>query len=114
MIAKGEFDMKRINLTKYGFVKSSVEDFSDDGTRFHVYRVGIMKVTSASYRDKTFISARADYCPGVGYDVYSKLPRFDDLDKLNGVKTDSITDKDLIDLYDACIVYGKEYVSAIR
>lgn len=103
--------MKRINLTKYGFIKSPAEDFSDDGTRFYAYRVGIVMVTKASVKGMTFISARADYL-GLNYDVYSKLPHFEDIDKLNGVETDKITDKDLSDLYDACIAYGKEYVNA--
>lgn len=107
--------MKRINLKKYGFIKSPTEDFfSDAGTRFYAYRVGIVMVTKASFGDYTFLSARADYRSDMPYEVYSKLPHYDALSKLNGVKTESITEKDLSDLYDACIAYGKEYADAVR
>ena len=47
--------MERINLTKFGFVRSPQDDFSDDGSRFTCYRrpgvekVRISKLVSGGY-----------------------------------------------------------------
>lgn len=105
--------MKRINLAKYGFVRTPEEDFSDDGTRFTTYTVGDVRVTKAKYEDMSFICGSSIKYT-LKYDVYSKLPHFDAIGKLNGVKTESLTEKDLIDLYDACVAYSKEYDDAVK
>lgn len=105
--------MKRINLVKYGFVRTPDKDFSDDGTRFTAYTVGDILVTKAKYADLSFIDARP-ITSRLPYVVNSKLPHFEALGKLNGVKTESLTDKDLIDLYDTCVAYSKEYNDAVK
>lgn len=103
--------MNKINLTKYGFSRCAEEDFSDDGTRFQVYRLGkYIRVSKASYKDQIYLSARLDYTQnGLTYNEYSKLPHFNELDKLNGVSKSVVTEEDLKKLYDDCVAVEKEY-----
>jgi hypothetical protein len=104
--------MKRVNLTKYGFVRWPEEDFSDDGSRFLAYRVGErVRVTKCTYNGEVFISARIDGAK-LPYEVYSKLPHYSALDKLNGVSIATLTDDDLFELLAACVLYEKEYADA--
>lgn len=104
--------MKRINLTKYGFVRTPEEDFSDDGTRFSVYRLGDVRVSKAVSGGKVFIAGRIEGGK-LPYDVYSKLPHYRDLDKLNGVSASFVSDDDLASFADACAEYSKEYAAAV-
>lgn len=103
--------MKRINLTKYGFVRTPEEDFADDGTRFSVYRLGDVRVTKAVSDGEVFIAGCID-SGKLPYAVYSKLPHYRDLDKLNGVLASFISDCDLASFADACAEYSKEYAAA--
>lgn len=57
--------MKRINLAKYGFVRTTEGDFSDDGARFTAYTVGDVRVAKAKYEDWSFINVRP---------IYGRLP----------------------------------------
>lgn len=104
--------MKRINLTKYGFVRTPEEDFSDDGTRFNVYRLGDVRVSKAVSGGEVYIAGRIDNGK-LPYAVYSKLPHYRDLDKLNGVSLSLISDWDLTSFADACAEYSKEYAAAV-
>ena len=52
--------MKRIELVKYGFIRSPEDDFSDDGNRFTCYRVGKVRVSKLISHGDAFISARID------------------------------------------------------
>jgi hypothetical protein len=104
--------MKKIMMTKYGFVRWPEEDFSDDGSRFLAYRVGErVRVTKCTYNGEVFISARIDGAK-LPYEVYSKLPHYQALDKLNGVSIATLTDDDLFELLAACVLYEKEYADA--
>ena len=104
--------MKKIMMNKYGFERWSEEDFSDDGSRFYCYKVGKrVRVSKCTYNGKAFISARIDDIK-LPYEVYSSLPSYIALDKLNGVSIDSLTDDDLFNLYEACIKYEQEYTYA--
>jgi hypothetical protein len=104
--------MKKIMMTKYGFVRWPEEDFSDDGSRFLAYRVGErVRVTKCTYNGEVFISARIDGAK-LPYEVYSKLPHYSALDKLNGVSIATLTDDDLFELLAACVLYEKEYADA--
>lgn len=104
--------MTRINMTKYGFVRWPEEDFSDDGNRFTCYKVGKrVRVSKLVYRGEAYIAARIDGSK-LPYEVYSKLPHYRDLDALNGVSTDALTDEDLFGLVEACMLYEKEYTEA--
>lgn len=104
--------MKRINLTKYGFVRAPEEDFSDDGTRFSVYRLGDVRVSKVVSGGKVFIAGRIE-SEKLPYDVYSKLPHYRDLEKLNGVLLPLVSDDDLASFADACAEYSKEYAAAV-
>ena len=104
--------MKKIMMTKYGFVRWPEESFSDDGTRFEAYRVGErVRVTKATYKGEAFIDANIQGTK-LPWEVYSKLPHYSAVSKLNGVSIESLTDKDLIDLYNDCLDYEREYTEA--
>ena len=92
--------MKRIELTKYGFIRSKEDDFSDDGNRFTCYRVGKVRVSKLVSEGEAYISASIDdYL--LPYETYSKLPHYRDLDALNGVSASDITEEDIQKTYDS-------------
>ncbi len=105
--------MKTINLTKFGFVRSKEEDFSDDGSRFTCYRVGDVRVSKSTYDDKIFIHGRYEGQQELEYEEFSKLPHYRAMDDLNGVCKSSLTDDDLIKFYEDCVAYDKEYRDAL-
>ena len=104
--------MKKIMMTKFGFVRWPEEDFSDDGNRFTCYRVGdrvrVSKLVADGY---AYIDARIDGTVLL-YEVYGNLPHYKALGKLNGVPVSSLTEQDLLDLCEACLYYEKEYNEA--
>lgn len=104
--------MKKIMMTKYGFVRWPEQDFGDDGNRFTCYRVGErVRVSKCTYNGEAFIDASIDGTK-LPYEVISKLPHYSAISKLNGVSIDALTDQDLLDLYAACLVYEQEYLEA--
>lgn len=105
--------MKKINLTKYGFIRSQEDDFTDDGGRFTCFKVGDVKVTKLVSDGIVYISARIidDKLP---YEIYFNLPHYRALDKLNGVSLSSLTEEDLIELFNACINFQQEYKDAVN
>jgi hypothetical protein len=104
--------MNKIMMTKYGFVRWQEEDFSDDGNRFYCYKVGEkVRVSKLVSDGVAYISARVDHGK-LPYEVYSKLPNYSKLDALNGVSVASLTDNDLFNLCEACLMYDKEYSAA--
>ena len=103
--------MTRINLVKYGFVRWPEEDFSDDGNRFQVYKVGRVRVTKLvsdgyAYFDGSINDGK------LPYDVYSKLPHYKDIGRLNGEPISVITEDDIQKLYEDCQAYDIEYTNA--
>ena len=103
--------MKKIMMTKYGFVRTPEDDFSDDGSRFQAYRVGRVRVTKLVSDGQAYIDG--DIRDGkLPYEVYSKLPHYVFCGKLNGVQAAAITDEDLQELYESCQAYDKEYTDA--
>lgn len=100
--------MNKINMTKYGFVYCPEENFSDDGSYFHMYKVGRVRVSKLCSAGYAFIAGRIDGNI-LEYEEYSSLPHFKMLGKYNYVPRDSITDQDLTDLYNACVAYDQEY-----
>lgn len=107
--------MKRINLTKYGFVRWPEEDFSDDGNRFQGYKAGkSVRVSKLVSDGQAYLSCSSTAGNGtLPHDVYSKLPHYSAaLWKYNGVSVDTLTEQDLIDFYNACVSYEKEYEEA--
>ena len=104
--------MERILMTKYGFVRWPEQDFSDDGTRFTCYRVGNrVRVSKATHQGEVFIDARIDGVK-LPFDVYSQLPHYRAISKLNGIRMRVVSEQDLVDLYNACIAYEQEYENA--
>lgn len=104
--------MKRIDLTKYGFVRAPEEDFSDDGTRFTCYRIGDVRVSKASWQGMAFIAGRYIGKTGLSYEEYSKLPHYKDMSSLNGLDSSLISEADLIAFRDACVAYQREIEQA--
>ena len=103
--------MKRINLVKYGFVRSPSDDFRDDGNSFSGYRVGRVRVTKLVADGEAYIDG--DIVDGkLPLDVYRKLPHYPFLGKLNGVPVAAITEDDLHELYEHCQAYEVEYTNA--
>lgn len=108
--------MKRINLTKYGFVRWPEEDFHDDGNNFSGFRAGKnVRVSKLVSDGQVYLSISSDNCGNgtLPYEVYSKLPYYNEATwKYNGVAVDSLTDDDLQAFYGACISYEKAYEEA--
>ena len=103
--------MTRINLVKYGFVRWPEEDFSDDGNRFQVYKVGRVRVTKLVSDGEAYIDG--DIRDGkLPYDVYSKLPHYKAVGELNGVSFATLTEDDIQKLYEDCQAYEVEYTNA--
>ena len=107
--------MKRINMTKYGFIRNEREDFHDDGNNFKGYATGpnsrlrISKLVSDGH---AYLSADMNGCK-LDYTEYSKLPHYKDaVWNYNGVDMNSLTEQDLINWYNACVEYEKEYIEA--
>lgn len=103
--------MKKVMMTKYGFVRTPEEDFADDSSRFTCYKVGRVRVTKCVSDGEAYIDG--DIRDGkLPYEVYSKLPHYKDIGELNGVSVASLEDRDLQRLYDSCVAYEKEYADA--
>lgn len=105
--------MKSINLTKYGFVRSPEDDFSDDGSRFTCYRVGDVRVSKCVSGDEIFIAGRYEGPTLLRYEEYSGLPHYKAMDDLNGVDKSDITEEDLVRFYQDCVAYDREYKQAL-
>lgn len=104
--------MKKIMMAKYGFVRWPEEDFTDDGSTFLAFKVGErVRVTKCTYKGEAFIDGNI-HGTKLPYEVYSKLPHYPFLGKLNGVPIELLTDDDLTELYEACVAYEKEYIEA--
>ena len=103
--------MKRIELQKFGFVRAPELDFSDDGNRFTCYTVGKVRVSKTTWNGEVFLAGRIEDAT-VPYDIYSQLPHYKALDKLNGVSIASLEEQDIRDLFNACVEYSKEYSEA--
>jgi hypothetical protein len=105
--------MKRIMMTKIGFDRWPSEDFTDDGNRFNAYRVGNrVRVTKCVSDGYAYIDG--DICSGgLPYDIYGKLPHYSAIGKLNGIKTEALTEDMLVQLFFDCIEYEKEYDAAL-
>lgn len=104
--------MKKIMMAKYGFERWPDQDYSDDGQTFICYKVGErVEVSKTTYKGEAFIDGNI-HGTKLPYDIYSKLPHYATVSKLNGVSIESLTDQDLIDLYEACLAYEQEYTEA--
>lgn len=105
--------MKRINLTKYGFIRFPEEDFTDDSNHFTCYRFSdtnshISKLVSDG---QAYLSVHVD--GQLPYEVYSKLPDYQAATwSYNGISVACLTDEMLQAFFNACVKYEKEYQEA--
>lgn len=107
--------MKRINMTKYGFIRNEREDFHDDGNNFKGYATSLtsrLRISKLVSSGNVYLSADM-HGNKLDYAEYSKLPHYKNATwDYNGVAIDSLTDDDLVNFYDACVEYEKEYIEA--
>lgn len=107
--------MKKIMMSKYGFVRWPEEDFSDDGNRFTCYRAGkAVRVSKHVSDGDAYLSIDSSVGKGtLPYEVYTTLPNYRKATwEYNGTSLTALTDEDIKDFYDACIAYEKEYEEA--
>lgn len=104
--------MKKIYLKKYGFIRAPEEDFTDDSAVFTCYRAGKVLVSKTLYNDKVYLSGHANIDGKLPYEVYSNLPYYASLNRLNGVTVVGLEGADLEKLYSDCLAYEKEYEAA--
>jgi hypothetical protein len=104
--------MKRINLAKYGFIRTPDDDFSDDGAYFRCYQAGEyenIRISKLVSDGQVYLSAQVD-C-NLPFEVYGKLPHYQAASwKYNGVDLESLTDKDMQNFYKACCAYAQECI----
>ena len=104
--------MKRVNLTKYGFIRWPEEDFSDDGNNFQCYRAGkAVRVSKLVSDGQVYLSIDSSCGNGtLPFDIYSKLPYYKEANwAYNGVSLETLTDADLEAFYEFCVEYEKAY-----
>jgi hypothetical protein len=105
--------VKRVNLTKYGFIRWPERDFNDDGNNFSCFRVGTLEVSKLVSRGQVYLSAQASTCGNktLPYEIYSKLPYYNEASwKYNGIDLSTLTDADLQAFYEFCVEFEKAYV----
>lgn len=107
--------MKRINMTKYGFIRKESEDFSDDGNRFTGYTISPnsrLRVTKLVSYGRAYLSADMNGNK-LDHTEYSSLPHHSKACwDYNGIDLDKLEEKDLAEWYSACVEYEKEYIEA--
>ena len=106
--------MKRIVMNKYGFIRKESEDFHDDGNNFTGYSISPnsrLRVTKLVSDGRAYLSCDMNGNK-LDYTEYSKLPHYQCAWDYNGVDLDKLTEADLIDFYNACVAYEKEYLEA--
>ena len=104
--------MKRVNLTKYGFIRWPEEDFNDDGNNFQCYRAGkAVRVSKLVSDGQAYLSIDSSCGNGtLPFDIYSKLPYYKEANwSYNGVSVETLTDADLEAFYEFCVEYEKAY-----
>jgi hypothetical protein len=105
--------MKRVNLTKYGFIRWPERDFHDDGNNFSCFRVGTLEVSKLVSNGQVYLSAQASACGNktLPYEIYSTLPYYNEASwKYNGIELSTLTDADLQAFYEFCVEFEKAYV----
>ena len=103
--------MTRINLVKYGFIRSPEQDFTDDGNRFTCYRI---LPTSESHVSKLVSNGQVYLSFSVvgelPYEKYSNLPNYRKSNwEYNGVSLETLTERDLIEFFESCMEFEREY-----
>ena len=105
--------MKRIILTKYGFIRFPEEDFHDDGNNFTCYRFSDTNshVSKLVADGQAYLSAHVE--GNLPHEIYSKLPHYKRATwDFNGISVASLTDALLQEFYQSCVEYEREYQEA--
>lgn len=105
--------MKKIMMTKFGFVRSPEDDFSDDGNRFTCYKVGNLVRVSKLVSDG-WVYIDGSIRKQLPYNMYSKLPHYVAIGRLNGIKLETLTEDMLSQLYADCLAFEQEYEAAMQ
>lgn len=106
--------MKRINMTKYGFIRNESGDFTDDSNRFTGYTISSnsrLRVSKLVSDGRAYLSADMNGNK-LDHTEYSKLPHYNCVWDYNGVDLNNLTEEDLIKFYNDCVAYEKEYLEA--
>lgn len=106
--------MKRINMTKYGFIRKEREDFHDDGNNFKGYATGPnsrLRISKLVSDGRAYLSADMNGNK-LDYTEYSKLPHYNCVWDYNGIDLEKLTEEDLVKFYNDCVAYEKEYLEA--
>ena len=106
--------MKRINMAKYGFIRKESGDFTDDSNRFTGYTISSnsrLIVTKLVSDGRAYLSADMNGNK-LDYTEYSKLPHYNCVWDYNGIDLEKLTEEDMIDFYNSCVAYEKEYLEA--
>lgn len=106
--------MKRINMTKYGFIRNEREDFHDDGNNFKGYATGPnsrLRISKLVSDGRAYLSADMNGNK-LDYTEYSKLPHYNCVWDYNGIDLEKLTEEDLVKFYNDCVAYEKEYLEA--
>lgn len=109
--------MKRVELTKFGFVRWPEHDFTDDGNRFQCYKAGKrVRVSKLVSKGKVYLSIDTEVGNGtLPFEVYGKLPHYNAANwKWNGVDLETLTEKDIEDFMACCLAYELEYENMER
>ena len=113
-----EKPFRAADLAKYGFTHDKADDFTDDGSRFYVYRLAGTGMEVSYLRTGTTIYLSASAASGsdvqraeqeLDYSEYHNLPGYSDLDMFNGVAEKEITPEGLNKLIDSM----KKYEAAV-
>lgn len=104
--------MKKINYKKYGMIRDKSLDFSDDGNYFRCYRLGEMRVSVCTWNGEYFIAGHYDKAYELSYEVYSHFEHYKDLDLLNGIRGEEITEELLQKFVDGCKAFEAEVKEA--
>ena len=105
--------MKRVILTKYGFIRFPEEDFHDDGNNFTCYKFADDESHVSKLVDdgEAYLSIHVN--GKLPYEVYSTLPHYKRATwDFNGISVSSLTDALLQDFYKSCVEYEREYRAA--
>lgn len=104
--------MKRINMAKYGFIRTPDDDFSDDGAYFRCYQAGEyenVRISKLVSDGQVYLSAQVD-C-NLPFEVYGKLPHYQAATwEYNGVSLESLTEEDMQKFYKACCAFAQECI----
>ena len=85
------------------------------GNRFTCFRAGKnVRVSKLVSDGEVYLSIGSTVGKGtLPHEVYCNLPNYNSASwKYNGVSVDSLTEQDIIDFYNACVNYEKEYEEA--